>query len=223
MGVEPIPSAPQADVPNHVHHGHHKEVRTRECRFGAIRSATCNPHFKQPDQDSNQQPSTFAAEANERRAAANPLVKREAISLSPSSYFVFLVVDLLLDCVGKSVKRKARESNPHHLLVARISSAARQTVSGYLPNLSGPDRGRTDHTDLARIHRLHRHAGPYQQSGIRGQASGNCFCFLSPDSCFLEVTEAGVEPAKSPRPQRDRFACLRTRPSRRGSLREPTN
>ncbi len=26
------------------------------------------------------------------------------------------------------------------------------------------------------------------------------------------VTEAGVEPAKSPRSQRDRFACLRTRP-----------
>ena len=50
--------------------------------------------------------------------------------------------------------------NPHHLLVARISSAARQTVSGYLPLFSGPDRSRTDHTDLARISRPRRHAGP---------------------------------------------------------------
>ena len=30
-------------------------------------------------------------------------------------------------------KRKARDSNPHHLSVSRISNAARQTVSGYLP------------------------------------------------------------------------------------------
>lgn len=30
-------------------------------------------------------------------------------------------------------KRKARESNPHHPKVARVSSAARQTVSGCLP------------------------------------------------------------------------------------------
>jgi hypothetical protein len=35
---------------------------------------------------------------------------------------------LLLDS-----KRKARDLNPHHSVVARISSAARQTVSGYLP------------------------------------------------------------------------------------------
>lgn len=28
------------------------------------------------------------------------------------------------------------------------------------PVISGPDRSRTDHTDLARISRLHRHAGP---------------------------------------------------------------
>ena len=30
-------------------------------------------------------------------------------------------------------KRKARDSNPHHHRVARVSSAARQSVSGYLP------------------------------------------------------------------------------------------
>ena len=38
------------------------------------------------------------------------------------------------------------------------------------------------------------------------------------DHGIMSVTEAGVEPAKSPRSQRDRFACLRTRPWRvRGS------
>ena len=42
-----------------------------------------------------------------------------------------------------SRKRKARDLNPHHLLVARISSAARQTVSGYLPFVSGPTGNRT--------------------------------------------------------------------------------
>ena len=34
------------------------------------------------------------------------------------------------------------------------------------------------------------------------------------DHGIMSVTEAGVEPAKSPRSQRDRFACLRTRPWR---------
>ena len=52
------------------------------------------------------------------------------ISVSPSSHSVN--------------KRKARDLNPHHLsVVARISSAARQTVSGYLPLLSGPKGNRT--------------------------------------------------------------------------------
>ena len=41
------------------------------------------------------------------------------MSVSPSSRF--------------ANKRKARESNPHHPKVARVSSAARQTVSGCLP------------------------------------------------------------------------------------------
>ncbi len=44
------------------------------------------------------------------------------MSVSPSSRF--------------ANKRKARESNPHHPKVARVSSAARQTVSGCLPKQS---------------------------------------------------------------------------------------
>src|SRR5210317_1158281 len=61
-----------------------------------------------------------------------------------------------------AIKRKARESNPHHPKVARVSSAARQTVSGCLPKLlSGPEGNRTLLTDLARISRLLGHASPF--------------------------------------------------------------
>lgn len=112
------------------------------------------------------------------------------------------------------------------------------------PVFSGPDRGRTDHTDLARISRLHRHAGPFIERSVRGL---NPIFRLTTAACdhntyrpslsqvipgrielpiswvsarrlrrwttgSCSVTEAGVEPAKSPRSQRDRFACLRTRP-----------
>jgi hypothetical protein len=94
-----------------------------------------------------------------------------------------------------SRKRKARESNPHHLLVARISSAARQTVSGYLPFVSGPTGNRTrisatpgrcrpvgpsarisvDRMGVEPIAPTlqgsvapHRHAGPFVERSVRG-------------------------------------------------------
>lgn len=66
-----------------------------------------------------------------------------------------------------SHKRKARDSNPHHHVVARISSAARQTVSGYLPYVSGPDGNRTHHTDFARVSRLPWYM-PARLSEVRG-------------------------------------------------------
>jgi hypothetical protein len=42
-----------------------------------------------------------------------------------------------------NTERKARESNPHHSEVKRVSSASRQTVSGYLPYVSGAPGSRT--------------------------------------------------------------------------------
>lgn len=37
--------------------------------------------------------------------------------------------------IGTDCKRKARESNPHALASALVSTEARPTVSGYLPTL----------------------------------------------------------------------------------------
>ena len=176
-----------------------------------------------------------------------------------------------------SHKRKAWDLNPYLREEARISSAARQTVSGYLPNqssgptgnrtrrvfqgigrharaasarwtispfaFSGPHGSRTHHTDLARVSRPQRHAGPscrevrpgiepgllpyhgsvrpkHLQTNFKSDPGWNRTITLlhvtqasSPlDHGTIRVTEAGVEPAKSPRSQRDRFACLRTRP-----------
>ncbi len=171
-----------------------------------------------------------------------------------------------------SVKRKAWDLNPHDPKVARFSKPARRAVSGYLPYVfkcqwtdrelnpdfrharavssrwtispksSGPDRSRTDHTDLARISRLHRHAGPFIERSVR---ESNPISVLTTDVCYRNtyrpiskviadgiepsiswlsprrlcrwttrssVTEVGVEPTKSPRSRRDRYACLRTRP-----------
>lgn len=73
----------------------------------------------------------------------------EAVGLEPTSdglaacfrdRFLIQPDDFRSDC---QVQRKARDSNPHHLAVARISNAARQTVSGYLPCRSGPTGNRT--------------------------------------------------------------------------------
>ncbi len=108
---------------------------------------------------------------------------------------------------------------------------------------SGPDGSRTHHTDLARVSRPQRHAGPLIERSVR---ESNPVPLLTEEVCyrntyrpssdpgwsrtstFLHVTqapspldhgtmlviEAGVEPAKSPGSRPGRFACLRTRPWR---------
>ena len=70
--------------------------------------------------------------------------------------------------------------------------------------LSGPDRSRTDHTDLARISRLHRHAGPccvqsretrVQSQTLEDGLSGSRI--LSLDSRSSSVIPDGLEPSFS--------------------------
>ncbi len=115
----------------------------------------------------------------------------------------------------------------------------RWTISPFVP--SGPHGSRTHHTDLARVSRPQRHAGPFIERSVRDSnpifrlTTAACYHntyrpFLSDpgwnrtsdflgviqaslplDHGIVLVTEVGVEPTKSPRPQRDRFACLRTR------------
>ena len=134
-----------------------------------------------------------------------------------------------------------RELNPDFRHARAVSS--RWTISPSL--FSGPHGSRTHHTDLARVSRPQRHAGPSVvlrgPSGSRTRSPSlprTCAAGTPTDhfsrvipagiepalSCMsrrrlrrwttgsLSVTEVGVEPTKSPRSRRDRFACLRTRP-----------
>ena len=108
---------------------------------------------------------------------------------------------------------------------------------------SGPDGSRTHHTDLARVSRPQRHAGPSVKRSVR---ESNPVPLLTTEVCcrntyrpssdpgwnrtitllgviqasspldhgIMSVTEAGVEPAKSRGSRPRRFASLRTRPWR---------
>ena len=153
-------------------------------------------------------------------------------------------------------QRKAWESNPHDPKVARFSKPARRAVSGYLPKLlqwthresnpdyrhaiavssrwtmspffsSGPHGSRTHHTDLARVSRPRRHAGPFiaevrpgVEPGLRpyhgrvppktltdqyshpGWNRTSTFLVVTQTSLPLDtgsdaVTEVGIEPTES--------------------------
>ena len=86
-------------------------------------------------------------------------------------------------------ERSVRESNPVSVLTTDVCS--RNTYRPFLS--SDPGWNRTTGTHAQRGSLLHV-----------TQASSPL------DHGIVSVTRVGVEPTKSPRPQRDRFACLRT-------------